>query len=120
MAIPWGLLPGFECVFATVLLLLLNWKLWFAAMTLWPWVMLAPRMFAGRAGSENEARHQGEAALLAELQENLAAQPVIKAFSLEQTRILSFAGKNRVWSENAARAGTVNSLLERSTTWELY
>ncbi len=116
MAIPWGLLPGFECVFATVLLLLLNWKLWLAAMILWPWVFLAPRIFAGRADEENEARHRGEAALLAELQENLAVQPVIKAFSLERARIGSFAARNSAWSESAARAGIANSLLERSTT----
>jgi ATP-binding cassette, subfamily B, bacterial len=116
MAIPWGLLPAFECVFATVLLFLLNWKLWLAAMTLWPWVILAPRMLAGKVDEENEARHRGEAALLAELQENLSAQPVIKAFSLERTRIRLFSLKNSAWSESAARAGTVNSMLERSTT----
>jgi ATP-binding cassette subfamily B protein len=116
MAIPWGLLPGFECVFATVLLLLLNWKLWLAAMTLWPWVIFAPRIFAGRADEENETRYRSEAALLAELQENLAVQPVIKAFSLEGARISLFAGRNSAWSEVAARAGVVNSLLERSTT----
>jgi ATP-binding cassette subfamily B protein len=116
MAIPWGLLPGFECVFAAVLLFFLNWKLWLAAMILWPWVVLAPRMFAGRANDENEERHRADSALLAELQENLAVQPVIKAFSLERARIGTFGVRNRAWSETAARAGTINSLLERSTT----
>ena len=116
MAIPWGLLPAFECVFATILLFLLDWKLWLAAMALWPWVLLAPRMFAARAEEANESRHLAEAALLADLQENLSVQPVIKAFSLERARIRMFAGRNQTWCDAAARAGTANSLLERSTT----
>jgi ATP-binding cassette subfamily B protein len=116
MAIAWGLLPGLECGFATLLLFLLNWKLSLAAMVLWPWVLLGPRMFARRAHEANENRHRADAALLADLQENLAAQPVIKAFSLERARIRLFSGKNRTWSETARRAGTANAMLERSTT----
>ena len=110
MAIPWGLLPGFECIFATVLLFLLNWKLWLAAMALWPWVFLVPRIFAGKAGAENQARHRSEAALLAELQENLSVQPVIKAFCLERPRMQSFAIRNRPALEmQSARAESTPS-----------
>jgi ATP-binding cassette subfamily B protein len=116
MAVPWGLLPGFECIFCSVLLFAIDWQLWLAAMLLWPWTLLAPRFSAARAGTANALRHGGEAALLAELQENLTVQPVIKAFGLEAYRIASFAKLNRAWAQGAARAGMANSLLERSTT----
>ncbi len=98
MAIPWGLLPGFECVFSSILLFAMDRKLWFAAMLLWPWTVLAPRLFTARAATANAARHGGEAALLAELQENLTVQPVVKAFGLETLRIASFAKLNRAWA----------------------
>jgi ATP-binding cassette, subfamily B, bacterial len=116
MAIPWGLLPGFECVFSSILLFTIDRGLWLAAMLLWPWTIFAPRFFTTKARGANALRHEGEAALLAELQENLAVQPVVKAFGLEARRIASFGKLNRAWSDRAARAGMANSLLERSTT----
>ena len=116
MAIPWGLLPFFECVFSSILLFSMDRKLWLAAMLLWPWTVLAPRFFTARAKNANATRHTGQAALLAELQENLTTQPVVKAFGLERLRIASFGKLNRTLSESAARAGMANSLLERSTT----
>src|SRR6201999_2394222 len=116
MAIAWGLLPGFECIFSSVLLFAMDRQLWLAAMLLWPWTILAPRLFTARAATANAMRHEREAALLAELQENLTVQPVVKAFGLETLRIASFAGLNRGWAAGAARAGMANSLVERSTT----
>jgi ATP-binding cassette subfamily B protein len=116
MAIPWGLLPGFECVFSSILLFVMDWRLWLAAMLLWPWTILAPRLFTAKAAAANAARHEREAALLAELQENLTVQPVVKAFGLEKLRIASFARLNRAWSAGATRAGMANSMVERSTT----
>ena len=56
------------------------------------------------------------AALLAELQENLTVQPVVKAFGLETLRSASFAKLNRAWARGAADAGMANALLERSTS----
>jgi ATP-binding cassette subfamily B protein len=116
MCIPWGLLPGLECVFGSILLLALDWRLWLAAMMLWPWTILAPRLFTARAERSNAARHGDEAGLLTELQENLGAQAVVKAFGLESLRISSFARLNRAWTRSATRAGVDNSMLERSTT----
>ncbi|HEX4274654.1 MAG TPA: ATP-binding cassette domain-containing protein [Bryobacteraceae bacterium] len=116
MAISWGLLPGFECIFSSILLFAMDWQLWLAAMLLWPWATVAPRLFTARAARANAARHEREAALLAELQENLTVQPVVKAFGLETLRIASFARLNRAWAGGAARAGMANSMVERSTT----
>jgi ATP-binding cassette subfamily B protein len=116
MAIPWGLLPGLECIFRSVLLLAMDWRLGLATMTLWPWTILAPRFSASRARAAGTSRNASEGRLLAELQENLAVQPVVKAFGLEQLRIASFAKYNRTWSESTTRAGMANALLERSTT----
>ena len=116
MAIPWGLLPCFECVFSSILLFAMDRKLWLAAVVLWPWTILSPRFFTARENTATATRHEGEAALLAELQENLTVQPVVKAFGLERLRIASFAKLNRTLSQGAARAGMANSLLERSTT----
>lgn len=116
MAIPWGLLPGFECIFSSILLFAMDWRLWLAAMLLWPWTILAPRLFTAKAASANAARHEREAALLAELQENLTVQPVVKAFGLEGLRIASFGRLNRAWAAGATRAGLANSMVERSTT----
>src|SRR6185312_1906795 len=116
MAIPWGLLPGFECIFSSILLFAMDWRLWLAAMLLWPWTILAPRLFTARAATANAARHEREAALLAELQENLTVQPVVKAFGLEMLRMASFGRLNRAWASGATRAGLANSMVERSTT----
>ncbi len=116
MAVAWGLLPGFECIFSSILLFTMDRQLWVAAMLLWPWTILAPRLFTARAARANAVRHEREAALLAELQENLTVQPVVKAFGLETLRIASFAGLNRAWATGATRAGLANSMVERSTT----
>jgi ATP-binding cassette subfamily B protein len=116
MAIPWGLLPGFECIFSSILLFAMDWRLWLAAMLLWPWTILAPRFFTAKAAGANAARHEREAALLAELQENLTVQPVVKAFGLESLRIASFGRLNRACAAGAVRAGMANSMVERSTT----
>ena len=116
MAIPWGLLPSLECVFSSILLFAMDRKLWLAAVLLWPWTILAPRFFTARANTAIATRHEAEAALLAEVQENLTVQPVVKAFGLEGLRIASFGKLNRTLSQRAARSGMANSLLERSTT----
>src|SRR5215470_11393071 len=65
MAIPWGLLPGFEAVISAALLLMLDWRLACVGLILWPWTILVPRFTGQRAGAaalEYKARSRSSSA----------------------------------------------------------
>ena len=116
MAIPWGILPGLEAILSTVLLLVLDWRLGLVAIALWPWTLLAPRPFTRSATDASFVRKTKESHLLGRLAENLAAQPLVKAFNLHAIVGAKFRELNQTVAETSAIASFGSSLMERSTT----
>ncbi len=116
MAVPWGVLPGMEAILSSILLMVLDWRLGFIAMLLWPWTALVPRSVSRKASDASHVRKEDETRLLSRVAENLSAQPVVKAFNLQPIAILRFRELNSTVTRSSTRAGFYSSLMERSTT----
>jgi len=115
-AVSWGLLPLLEIVAGTVLLFVLNWPLALAAMLIFPLTLLGPRLFSSRALVLSYQQKQREGTTLSVVQENLTAQPVVRAFSLRGVALGWFDTRNRDLMAIATRAHFWRMLVERSVT----
>jgi len=113
-AIPWAILPALDVVFSTVLLFTLEWRLACVALCVFPLSLLGPRALVPRASAASYARRQQEAQVVTTVQENLGAQPVIKAFSLEQQVLADFAQRLAALAQCSVRVGFLSALVERS------
>jgi ATP-binding cassette, subfamily B, bacterial len=115
LAIPWGALPAIEALLSTGLLFWLNWRAGLVAFLLWPWIILAPQTASGRVTQANEAWREDEKRVLGALRENLSAQAIIRAFSLEKIGLVSLRKRNEVLSHSMMRAGMLAAFMERFT-----
>jgi len=115
LAIPWGILPALEALLSTGLMLWLDWRAGLAGLIFWPWIILAPRIPAARITRASEACREDEMRVLGALKENLAAQAIVRAFSLEQAGIASFRKRNERLSRSTMRAGLLSAFMERFT-----
>lgn len=115
MAVPWGALPAMESLLATGLMLWLDWRVGLIGVVLWPWIVLEPRLAAARLSRSAEACKEDEMGMLGALRENLGAQAILRAFSLEQAGIASFRKRNERLSRSAMSAGLVAAFTERFT-----
>lgn len=115
LAIPWGALPGIEALLATGLMFWLDWRAGLIGLLLWPWIVLEPRISATRAARATEACREDEQSILGTLRETLGAQPIVRAFSLEQIGIAGFQKGNERLSRSTMRAGLLSALMERFT-----
>jgi len=113
-AIPWGVLPALDVVVSSVLLFWLDWRLALLAMLVWPFCLAGPRVLAPRAGEASYGRKQAEAEALQSIHENLQAQSVVKAFSLQPLALRSFGALNDALKVAAARFSFLSALVERS------
>ena len=114
-AIPCGILPALEAILTTALMLWLNWYAGLVGLLFWPWIVLTPRIPAVRVVRANEARREDEMRVLGALKENLTAQAIVRAFSLEQKGIASFRKRNDRLSRSTMRAGLLSAFMERFT-----
>jgi ATP-binding cassette subfamily B protein len=115
LAIPWGVLPLIEALLITGLMFWLDWRAGLVGFLFWPWVILAPRTSTRRVASASDARLEDERRVVGALRENLAAQAVIRAFSLEQLGIAGFKNRNELFSKSMMRAGLRAAFQERFT-----
>src|SRR6185295_13973567 len=93
-AVPSGILPGLDCLISTALLLALDWRLALIGMLIWPWCLLVPKSLVPKVSSASYLRKASDDEILTTVQENLSAQPVVKAFALERSSIASFLARN--------------------------
>jgi len=113
-AIPWAILPGMDVASSSVLMFVINWRLTLVAMLVWPVILIGPRIFAPRAADESYHRKQLEAQTLSMIQEQLTAQPVIKAFGLKDAVISRFLAQSRKLMQSVACLGFFSAMVERS------
>ena len=113
-AISWGVLPALDVLACTILLFLLDWRLALAAMLIWPLCLGGPRIFAPRASAASYRLRQEEAQTLSCIQENVAAQAVVKAFGLERLSVASFEHRNRLLADSRIRFAFLSAMVERS------
>ena len=113
-AIPWGVLPALDVSISTMLLFWLDWRLALLSLLVWPLSLAGPRIVTPYASSASYARKGREADTISTVQENLLAQPVVKAFSLGRRAQRSFAVTNEALVRAMARFGFLSALVERS------
>ncbi len=115
-AIPFGMLPVVEALLSTGLLLFLNWPAGMAGFLLWPWIVLAPRTVVSRVHRAAAASKEEESRMIGVVRENLLAQHVVRAFSLEKIGIDGFRKRNELLSKSMTRAGLLGAFMERFTS----
>ncbi len=116
-AIPWAGLPGLDVLASTALLFALDWRLALLAMLVFPLALAGPRLIAPRATRASYERKLEEARTLSQVQENISAQPVVKAFGLQDLARRRFGERNLILMRSGVRLGFLNSLLERSANF---
>ena len=113
-ALPWGVIPLLDLVSHTVLLLMLDLELGLIALLVCPIIIVGPRVFAPRATAASAQRRVDEGQALSEIQENLAAQPTVKALSFQRAALDRFTLRNQSVAESTRRVGMTGALVERS------
>jgi ATP-binding cassette, subfamily B, bacterial len=109
-------LPFLELIAGIVLMLFLNWQLAAVALLVFPITLIGPRILTPKAVQANYEQKQNEAALLATVQENVAAQAVIKAFSLQRRTLGWFTMRNQDVRIKTASAVFLSTMVERTVT----
>ena len=113
--IPWVIMPGLAALGSMVALFQMDWRLAMFSMLVWPCSLFGPRVSANRAMEASIARYNCEAATLSQIQENVSAQPVIKAFVLGDYSINAFGKHNSLLSRLATRMHFLCALVDRSS-----
>jgi len=114
--ISWGILPLLEIAAGTVLLFVLSWPLALTAMLIFPLTFLGPRLLSPRALTFSYQQKQQEGTTLSVIQENITAQPVVRAFSLHGVTRGWFDTRNRDLVTTSTWAHFLRMLVERSVT----
>ncbi|WOH78937.1 ABC transporter ATP-binding protein [Bradyrhizobium sp. BEA-2-5] len=109
-------LPFLELVAGIILMLFLNWQLAVVALLVFPITLIGPRILTSKAVQANYEQKLNESALLGMVQENVAAQAVIKAFNLQRRALGWFTMRNRDVRAKAASAMFLSTMVERTVT----
>ncbi len=114
--ISWGILPLLEIGAGTVLLFVLSWPLALTAMLIFPLTFLGPRLLSPRALALSYQQKQRESTTLSVVQENVTAQPVVRAFSLRGVALGWFETRNHDLVVTSTWAHFLRMIVERSVT----
>jgi len=107
-------LPFLELIAGIVLMLFLNWQLAAVALLVFPITLIGPRILTPKAVQANYEQKLNESALLGMVQENVAAQAVIKAFSLQRRTMGWFTMRNDEARRKIASAAFLSTMVERT------
>jgi ATP-binding cassette subfamily B protein len=109
-------LPLLELIAGIVLMLFLNWQLAAVALLVFPITLIGPRILTPKAVQANYEQKLNESALLGVVQENVAAQAVIKAFTLQRKVFGWFTLRNDEARRKIASAMFLSTMVERTVT----
>ena len=109
-------LPFLELIAGIILMLFLNWQLAAVALLVFPITLIGPRILTPKAVQANYEQKLNESALLGMVQENVAAQAVIKAFSLQRRTLGWFTMRNDDARRKIAAATFLSTMVERTVT----
>lgn len=109
-----GLLPAMELVAGIILMLFLNWQLAVVALLIFPIALIGPRILTPKAVQANYEQKVNESALLGVVQENIAAQALVKAFSLQRRARGWFTVHNEETRKKIASSTFLSTMVERS------
>ena len=109
-------LPFFELIAGIILMLFLSWQLAVVALLVFPITLIGPRILTPKAVQANYEQKLNESALLGIVQENIAAQAVVKAFGLQRKMLGWFTMRNYETRTKIASAMFLSSMVERTVT----
>jgi ATP-binding cassette, subfamily B, bacterial len=109
-------LPFLELIAGIILMLFLNWQLAAISLLVFPITLIGPRILTPKAVQANYEQKLNESALLGMVQENIAAQAVIKAFSLQRRTLGWFTMRNDEARRKIASAAFLSTMVERTVT----
>ena len=109
-------LPFLELIAGMLLMVFLNWQLAAVALLVFPITLIGPRILTPKAVQANYEQKLNESALLGMVQENVAAQAVVKAFSLQRRTFGWFTMRNNQVRDRTASAVFLSTMVERSVT----
>jgi ATP-binding cassette, subfamily B, bacterial len=109
-------LPFAELIAGIILMLFLNWQLAAVALLVFPITLIGPRILTPKAVQANYEQKLNESALLGMVQENIAAQAVVKAFSLQRRALGWFTMRNNDARRKIAAATFLSTMVERTVT----
>ena len=109
-------LPFLELIAGIILMLFLNWQLAAVALLVFPITLIGPQIVTPKAVKANYEQKLNEAALLGMVQENIAAQAVIKAFTLHRRTFGWFNLRNNATRDRYASAMFLSTMVERTVT----
>jgi ATP-binding cassette subfamily B protein len=109
-------LPFMELIAGIVLMLFLNWQLAAVSLLVFPITLIGPRILTPKAVQANYEQKLNESALLGMVQENIAAQAVVKAFSLQRRTLGWFTMRNDDARRKIAAATFLSTMVERTVT----
>ena len=109
-----AVLPVFELVAGIILMLFLNWQLAAVALLVFPITLIGPRILTPKAVQANYEQKLNESGLLGMVQENIAAQAVIKAFTLHRRTFGWFKLRNDQARDKYASAMFLSTMVERT------
>jgi len=109
-------LPFLELIAGIILMLFLNWQLAAVALLVFPITLIGPRILTPKAVQANYEQKLNESALLGMVQENIAAQAVVKAFSLQRRTLGWFTMRNNDARKKIAAATFLSTMVERTVT----
>ena len=111
-----AMLPLLELIAGIVLMLFLNWQLAVVALLVFPIALIGPRILTPKAVQANYEQKLNESSLLGMIQENVAAQAVIKAFSLQRRTFGWFTMRNNDVRQKTSSAVFLSTMVERTVT----
>jgi ATP-binding cassette subfamily B protein len=111
-----AMLPFLELIAGIILMLFLNWQLAAVALLVFPITLIGPRILTPKAVQANYEQKLNESALLGMVQENVAAQAVVKAFSLQRRAFGWFTMRNNDVRQKTASAVFLSTMVERTVT----
>src|SRR3954451_180044 len=109
-------LPFLELIAGIVLMLFLNWQLAAVALLVFPITLIGPRILTPKAVQANYEQKLNESALLGMVQENVAAQAVVKAFTVQRKTLGWFTLRNNDVRRKTASAAFLSTMVERTVT----
>lgn len=113
-AAPWALIPALEVLANTALLFTLDYRLAVLSLLVFPVAWLGPRGLMGPARRVALQRRDQEATLLAELDEQIAAQRVLRAYGQSGAAARRFHQLQQRLEEDVRRQGLLGALVERT------
>jgi ATP-binding cassette subfamily B protein len=116
----WFLLPLIQVVYTTALMFWFNAFLAMLACSIFPLVLIVPKIFANRAFALSYDKRAKEGRLLGAVHENALAQNVIKAMQLERFARARFWQLNSDWRSVAFRLHFAAALVEASAEYGLW